>query len=73
MDEAVEAKEEATEAKGDAQVAKDMAQQAKDEADKAVESTSNLSTMFYIAFGISLVALLMGFVGPIRISRKPMA
>lgn len=65
-------------AKEDAGDAKDIATEAMSEIDEmksdveqALSGTKNQSMMIYAAFGVALVAILLAFVGPVQISRKP--
>jgi t-SNARE complex subunit (syntaxin) len=74
---ASDAKTQASNIQGTAEEAKNLAneiktdvEQAKADAEKAVKSFRRVSIMVYVALGVSLVAVAMVFVGPIRISRS---
>jgi hypothetical protein len=43
----------------------------KSDVEKALSRTMNQSNMIYAAFGASLIAILLTFIGPVQISRKP--
>ncbi len=61
----------AEEARGVATDARDEIDTVKDDAEQALSTASGHTTMIYAALGASLVAILLTFVGPMQISRKP--
>ncbi|UCH58068.1 MAG: hypothetical protein JSV18_04005 [Candidatus Bathyarchaeota archaeon] len=77
-EEAAESKQDAEAAKAlatDAKSAADQAQEGVDEAkadaETALNSSRGLTLIAYAAIGISLVAAVMNFIGPLQITRKP--
>jgi len=69
-EDAIEALDNATEAKDLATEAKDGIDEAKNDAERALNTARGHTTMIYAAIGVSLVAILMAFVGPVQITRK---
>jgi len=70
-------KEDAEDALDSAEDAKAVADETKSEIDEiksnsqeALSMARNQSTITFVALGVSLIAVLLGFVGPLRISRK---
>jgi 5-hydroxyisourate hydrolase-like protein (transthyretin family) len=69
-EDAGDAVDSATEAKDLATEAKDGIDEAKNDAERALNTARGHTTMIYAAIGVSLVAILMAFVGPVQITRK---
>jgi hypothetical protein len=67
---ATEAKSVADQVNDGVDEAKSMAEEAKAEAEKALKSSRGMTLMVYAALGLSLVAAVMNFIGPLQITRK---
>jgi hypothetical protein len=68
---ATEAKSVADQMKDDVDEAKSVAEEAKADAEKALKSSRGMTLMVYAALGLSLIAAVMNFIGPLQITRKP--